>query len=370
MANNASPALKHTLHTPAHVSSLHYTSEEHLLVGSDDGSLRLYRLPDSKVAKAVRGLGAEISSITSARAGSNKTGELWVACGRRVLRIDIESPKIIQSADDAMDSIEIGEDEEDLINEIMLSSNQKHLAFSTDSGAMGVIELATHRISRMRTRHNSICGAVSFIPDRPSEIISGGYDSALLHFDFAQGNILSRHDFGESFHNLRESKLTREAVPPPQDSGVSLSPPFVLCLSVSSVGIIAAGTADGHLWIGTGGEKKPSGAGKNKRTRKWEGLREEDSVSTKVAEGPVVAVRFIDRMDLLACTLLGTITRYTVATAADESTQLETKAVSTTEVTSIAKVNGMATSSRSAAVAGFGKDGKGVVEVYQWDTSA
>ena len=35
------------------------------------------------------------------------------------------------------------------------------------------------------------------IPDRPSEIVSGGYDSAILHFDIGQGSILSRFDIGE-----------------------------------------------------------------------------------------------------------------------------------------------------------------------------
>ena len=35
------------------------------------------------------------------------------------------------------------------------------------------------------------------IPDRPNELVSGGYDSALLHFDVAQGTILSRVDISE-----------------------------------------------------------------------------------------------------------------------------------------------------------------------------
>ena len=43
-----------------------------------------------------------------------------------------------------------------------------------------------------------ISGAVKFIPDRPSEIVSGGYDCALFHFDFVQGALLSRLDFSEN----------------------------------------------------------------------------------------------------------------------------------------------------------------------------
>jgi hypothetical protein len=73
---------------------------------------------------------------------------------------------------------------------------------------------------------------------------------------------------------------------PPQTSGVSLSPPFVLCLSVSSTGAIAVGTADGCLWIGKGGDKEVS----VKKTRKWGGLREDMSLSKKIADGPIVAL--------------------------------------------------------------------------------
>ena len=46
------------------------------------------------------------------------------------------------------------------------------------------------------------------------------------------------------------------------------------------------GTADGHLWIGLGGDKALS----VKKTRKWGGLREDMSLSKKIADGPIVAL--------------------------------------------------------------------------------
>ena len=79
--------------------------------------------------------------------------------------------------------------------------------------------------------------------------------------------------------------------------GLTLSPPFVLCTAISSTGILAAGTADGRLWIGMGGEKGPvstgsrgGGGGKKKKARKWEGLRAEAAFEERIAEGPVVGV--------------------------------------------------------------------------------
>jgi hypothetical protein len=41
-----------------------------------------------------------------------------------------------------------------------------------------------------------IAGSVKFVPDRPNEIVSGGYDNCVLHFDHSQRTILSKHTFG------------------------------------------------------------------------------------------------------------------------------------------------------------------------------
>lgn len=74
-------------------------------------------------------------------------------------------------------------------------------------------------------------------------------------------------------------------------SGVSLSPPFILSLSISSTGIIAAGTADGRLYIGFGGEKSSETTGnQQRRQRKWKGLKIDDRIVASVAEGPIVGL--------------------------------------------------------------------------------
>ena len=51
---------------------------------------------------------------------------------------------------------------------------------------------------------------------------------------------------------------------------------------------MVAGTADGRVWIGKGGDK--SIASKKKRSRRWEGLRENEGSWFSIAEGPVVSV--------------------------------------------------------------------------------
>lgn len=135
-----------------------------------------------------------------------------------------------------------------------------------------------------------ICSSVKFVPDRPAELVSGGYDSAILHFDYKQNALLSRQDIGTpppcAGHAAHLIDIL--AIAPPT-SGISLSPPFVLSLSLSVTGLLAATTADGRLWIGGGGDKAAPFNNKKKRVRKWEGLREGDGVFVQVADGPVVA---------------------------------------------------------------------------------
>jgi hypothetical protein len=103
-------------------------------------------------------------------------------------------------------------------SKIDISANEKMLTFSCDSGLVGVIDISTKQVTKMRTLHTNvglkvgaqfgspsrilisvhkICGTARFVPNRPSEILSAGYDSALLHFDIAQGSVLSRFDIGE-----------------------------------------------------------------------------------------------------------------------------------------------------------------------------
>ncbi|KAN0123897.1 WD40-repeat-containing domain protein [Russula decolorans] len=339
-------ALQHTLLIPAQVATLTYTQNGMLILGSDDGSLRLYCPPDTTVVRAIRGLDSEVSSVISVTPNNGGFGHVWVACGSSVKLFNLDTPQLVQSNVNALTVINIGENEGDA-NEISVSENQKTLAFAMDSGIVGVVDLTTKSIRRMKTQHNSVSATVRFIPDRPSELISGGYDSTLFHFDFRQGTVLSRRTF--------------TSLPQLESSAVSLSPPFVLCLSVSSTGAIAAGTADGYLVIGLGGDKRMS----VKKTRKWGGLREDMSLSYKIADGPVVALAFLDPTVIITCTLLGVISRHILSTEGNaEDWRIESIPVAQTEF--IAKVNTLAVHSDSVAVGGFRADGKGLAELYRY----
>jgi hypothetical protein len=72
--------------------------------------------------------------------------------------------------------------------------------------------------------------------------------------------------------------------------GMALSPPFIMSTSLSSTGVMAAGTADGRIWLGLGGSRLSGSHGKKKKSTKWGGLRDLDELFVKVAEGPIVAL--------------------------------------------------------------------------------
>lgn len=86
-------------------------------------------------------------------------------------------------------------------------------------------------------------------------------------------------------------------------AGISLSPPFVTSLSVSPTGIVAAGSANGRLWMGFGGQKG-DGSGKNpkKKQKYWQGLKmQENSAWKEVAHGPVVGVYVVHELECPYC---------------------------------------------------------------------
>jgi len=209
----------------------------------------------------------------------------------------------------------------------------------------------------MRRGHRSISASISFIPNRPHELVSGGYDSCLNHFDLTTRSTLSHLDLG--------------SLVPPESSGsnISMSPPFVMSMAISSNGILAVGMADGRLWLGFGGRRSPeipSTKEKGRRRRCWEGLKQKgDSLSHPIATGPIVGVVFESEDVVIAVTMGGCLSRHKIFTGPHSERRLEE--IWKDGTTNIYKANTLRGSSDVnadwIAVCGVGRDGKGVVEV-------
>ncbi|KIY43452.1 hypothetical protein FISHEDRAFT_53485, partial [Fistulina hepatica ATCC 64428] len=314
-----------------------------------DGCLRVYDALTGKVIKAIRNLDGEVASISVAC--KDGAEDVWIGHGSMVSRFALHkhADKMILRSVDAFVCLCLAQvGVEDEVNQISLNVNSTQLAFCMDSGTVGIVDLSNMQITRMKTGHESICDSVSFIPDRPRELVSGGYDHSLLHYDFWLGTILSK----------------RKLPPLVSESGtaLTLSPAFVLSISISSTGLLAAGTADGRLLVGTGGEKGAS-SNKRKRSRKWEGLDECSEVVSKIAEGPIVGVSFINPDVLVVSTLLATVMQFRLVRGDDGSILLE-KLWATT-MTAVKKVNTFTVDDTHLVVGGLGGDGRGVVEIWK-----
>lgn len=235
------------------------------------------------------------------------------------------------------------------MSKIGLNGNKTHIAYSTDKGVVGVVDLSTRDVSKMKREHTSVCGCVKYIPNRPKELVSGGYDQKLFHFDSTSGNLLSE----------------RGISPSEPTEGMSLSPPFIVSTAISSTGALAAGTADGQLWINFAGESPRDASLKKvvKAVKTWDGLNEKTEHVVKIAEAPIVAMTFLGERTLIVSTLKGVITQYKLMLEENNMLSLENKWNG--ETSSSMKPNALIVDERRVIVGGLQHDGSGVIEIWQ-----
>ncbi|KAF8635511.1 hypothetical protein AX17_003901 [Amanita inopinata Kibby_2008] len=340
-------SLLQTLKVPSSVSSIAFGHAGHLFVGSHDGILRVYDLSTFKVIKGVRKLGSEVSSIVCVKRPGSDLRDAWIACGTKIMQFQFDTPKMILTVEDALAVIDVCTTRDDTLNEIALNTNKSHIAFSADSGTVGIIDLSTKVVFRMKHEHKNVCGTVKFIPNKPSELVSGGYDQNLLHFDYGSGTLITQH----------------EIAPSAPEGGMSLSPPFIASMAVSSTGVLSAGTADGRLWISFAGESPKDKSAKSKKSAKhWKGLERDKEHLIKIAEGPVVAMALHDPRVLTVSSLMGIIMQYHLVLKDD---QLVMEKLWKQEATNLRKVNALIADERRIIVGGLQSDGSGVVEIWK-----
>ncbi|CUA68082.1 hypothetical protein RSOLAG22IIIB_03320 [Rhizoctonia solani] len=348
---------------PAGFTALTFTAAGILLAGGEDRSLRVYDLsPTSQrtLCKAIKGLPDEVSGICCqpSKLPPVAFGKVWVASGKRVLLFDLDSDKLVirsQEAEDVVTLIEDDGDEDNVLNQIAVSKDM--IAYSCDSGAVGVYDVQTKKRRVMKATHSSICGTVGFVPIRPREIVSGGYDSQFLHFDASTGSVLSR---------LNISSPTSTG-----DSPISFVPPFLYSVTIDFNGAMAAGTADGRVIVGRGGEK---GQRDRPNRRKWNGLNVDMVSQYHIAEGPVIGVAWVGPSELLSVTLRGRVKHFRLPDSQQKMDSaignLEIQTLWETCTTKVDKVDSLAAFTNSEnvlhiAVGGLTSTGRGCIEVWK-----
>ncbi|KZV92151.1 WD40 repeat-like protein [Exidia glandulosa HHB12029] len=328
------------LHGPAPFTAL-AMSGELIAAGSEDGSVRLYRVSETRVHKAIRAFGDEVSSLAFVPASD----VIWIASGQHIYAFDINTETLVLKREDATVQKRVLNDDENVLNEIAL--NKTHLAFTCDDGRIGTYELSTQEVKFLKPQHKSVSSPLAFIPNRPRELVSGGYDCTLLHTDFLLGSFLSSLDLSGGTS--------------PADTGAV--PPFIHSLDVSPDGRIACGLADGRVWIGSGGVK---GLGKKK---KWDGLDEQQGAFHTVATGPVVGLAFRDESSVFMSSLNGVLKLVAVTQSQTEGTTVTIPW--SAQTTKVAKVNALAydAATHRLVIAGITLDGKGALETWTFENT-
>ncbi|KAB5595698.1 WD40 domain containing protein [Ceratobasidium theobromae] len=377
---------------PYPFTALTFTANGILLAGGEDGSLRIFDLtPTARRAlrKAIQGLPHEVTSICSqtncSGSPSEALGAVWVASGKQIYLFDLDLDRLVIKAEEAQDNMILIDDDGDegnVLNQIAMFKDL--IAYSCDSGSVGVLEIQTKNRRTMRAMHTSVrilnfgrdmwfcCfrsnpaarKQVSFLnlfEDQlmlggSHSVVSGGYDAQLIHFDASLGSVLSKLDV---------------PAPATSDSSISFSPPFLLSISINSTGVLAAATADGRVIVGRGGER---GRGDKPNRRKWNGLNFDMVDQYHLAEGPIVGISWVGPSELLSASLGGKLKHFRIPDpqrgVRPASGATEPQHIWAASTSQIHKVNSLAvftTPGRALhiAVGGLTSTGRGCVEVWK-----
>jgi len=196
------------------------TADVRLISGAEAGELAVWSV-DGVCRHQWRIDGAD-GDVTSVACSSICSDMFYVACGVRIYSYDL------RNLSSCVTSYEFNEDE---VNEITLNEKENFLAAAEDSNNIKIISLTDSKVFKTLRKHTNICSAVRFRPHRPWELLSGGYDSKLIQWDFGKSRAYCIMD-------MQEVGCVSDEV----DSYL-VNPPFVHSIAVSSTGnTVAVGT--------------------------------------------------------------------------------------------------------------------------------
>jgi len=191
-----------------------------LISGAEDGELAVWstdgvRCHHWQIANAV----GDVTAVACSRICSSL---FYAACGVKIFCYDL------RNLSSYAQSYDVNEDE---INDITLNEKENFLAAADDSNNIKIINLTDSKVFKTLRKHTNICSTVKFRPHRPWDLLSGGYDSKLIQWDFGKSRAYCIMDMQEM-----------GCVPDELDSYL-VSPPFVHSIAVSVTGnTVAVGT--------------------------------------------------------------------------------------------------------------------------------
>ncbi|XP_013789043.1 WD repeat-containing protein 53-like [Limulus polyphemus] len=171
----------------------------------------------------------ESEDIASLCFGKSDVRHIFVAVGSCVFCYDI------RSFQKPTEKFTFNEEE---INHISLDDSGEFLATADDSGTVTIISLSEKRVYKLLKRHRNVVYTVQYRPKRRWEVVSGGFDCHLFHWNVLKGKPFCAWDL-----NCEDYKTDISLAS-------NINPPYVLNVHFSSDGnFLASGQADGSVKI-------------------------------------------------------------------------------------------------------------------------
>lgn len=197
--------------------------------GSEDESVRIWDIRADRAVKCIAKCFG--SSVEAVKFSTLKHDALYAASGKSLFEFDLRYEGVLIQIPVARAENK----SEDDINALAVSPSGKYLAVSDDSGVITIFDnekLNTHKPKRLRG-HTSLVNAISFSPNDPHGLASGGFDYQLMNWNITTpGNTFNTMVNIAKLGNSDYDEFTAKSV----------NPPFVqsICYVCNGVGIAVA----------------------------------------------------------------------------------------------------------------------------------
>lgn len=186
--------------------------EDVVCSGSEDGTARIW---DLRKKGGIRCLQTHKHSINSVLFSPNPaTPLLYCAEGHAIYCYDLRRPEVVLK-----DTVALYDYNAEEINQISLSEDGKLLAACDDSGETKIIDLEKRQlVHTLARRHKNICTSVLFRRGHAQEVITGGLDCNIVHWNIVRARHIHQED-------LATEPKTAQTFNPPMAHSLSLSGP-------------------------------------------------------------------------------------------------------------------------------------------------
>lgn len=184
--------------------------------GGEEGELCLWSADGQLINKYTQ----QDTDCTSVLFSRVKPTILYVAFGQEVMIFDTDQPR---------EPVHRFNSNTDEVNQVRVDEKEEFMAACDDSGEIKIMSLTERKVYKtLRFKHTNICATVVFRPGRPWEVVSGGLDCRMVHWDFSKPKCLNQF-------NMQELHATSN-----DETGYMLNPPFIHHLTTNDAGSFIA----------------------------------------------------------------------------------------------------------------------------------